>query len=86
MCPKQVHEGRDDALHVPKVCVVMIDLGNLRDQIFPRTGFAPSEHLVWGLLLVFLLCNVIHPHDALPASRSSSIVLRRARHLLALEG
>ena len=22
--------------------VVMIDLGNLRDQIFPRTGFAPS--------------------------------------------
>jgi len=26
------------------LCVVMIDLGNLRDQIFPRTGFAPS---VW---------------------------------------
>ena len=24
------------------LCVVMIDLGNLRDQIFPRTGFAPS--------------------------------------------
>eukprot|EP00964_Phaeocystis_antarctica_P120531 scaffold84268_cov75-Phaeocystis_antarctica.AAC.1 len=23
------------------LCVVMIDLGNLRDQIFPRTGFAP---------------------------------------------
>ena len=25
------------------LCVVMIDLGNLRDQIFPRTGFAPSD-------------------------------------------
>ena len=27
------------------ICVVMINLGkggNLRDQIFPRTGFAPS--------------------------------------------
>ena len=24
------------------LCVVMIDLGNLRDQIFPCTGFAPS--------------------------------------------
>ena len=24
------------------LCVVMIDPGNLRDQIFPRTGFAPS--------------------------------------------
>ena len=24
------------------LCVVMVDLGNLRDQIFPRTGFAPS--------------------------------------------
>ena len=23
------------------LCVVMINLGNLRDQIFPRTGFAP---------------------------------------------
>ena len=25
------------------LCVVMIDLGNLRDQIFPRTGFAPRD-------------------------------------------
>ena len=25
------------------LCVVMIDPGNLRDQIFPRTGFAPSD-------------------------------------------
>ena len=24
------------------LCVVMTDWGNLRDQIFPRTGFAPS--------------------------------------------
>ena len=24
------------------LCVVMVDPGNLRDQIFPRTGFAPS--------------------------------------------
>ena len=25
------------------LCVVMTDWGNLRDQIFPRTGFAPSD-------------------------------------------
>ena len=36
------------------LCVVMIDLGNLRDQIFPRTGFAPRVSLVgtpWSLFL-----------------------------------
>ena len=49
MCPKQVHEGRDDAIHVPKaVCVVMIDLGNLRDQIFPRTEFAASALVIYS--------------------------------------
>ena len=41
MCPKQVHEGSSDLLYVPK-CVVMIDWGNPRGQIFSRTGFAPS--------------------------------------------
>ena len=28
------------------LCVVMTDWGNLRDQIFPRTGFAPSAETV----------------------------------------
>ena len=41
MCPKQVHEGSFDLRYV-LLSVVMIDWGNLRGQIFSRTGFAPS--------------------------------------------
>ena len=41
MCPKQVHEGNYDDLDM-SLSVVVIDLGNLRGQIFSRTGFAPS--------------------------------------------
>ena len=44
MCPKQVHEGSYDDLYVP-ISVVMIDLRNLRGQMFSRTGFAPSGAL-----------------------------------------
>ena len=32
------------------LCVVMTDWGNLRDQIFPRTGFAPSVDTQCGSL------------------------------------
>ena len=31
------------------MCVVMTDWGNLRDQIFPRTGFAKKTIAVSGL-------------------------------------
>ena len=30
------------------LCVVMIDLGNLRDQIFPRTEFAASALVIYS--------------------------------------
>ena len=42
MCPKQVHEGSYDDLYVP-ISVVMIDLRNLRCQMFSRAGFALSD-------------------------------------------
>ena len=29
------------------LCVVMTDWGNLRDEIFSRTGFAPSVEPAW---------------------------------------
>jgi hypothetical protein len=48
MCPKQVHEGRYED-HM-SLSVVMIDLGKLRGQMFPRTGFAPSGP-TWSLPL-----------------------------------
>jgi hypothetical protein len=44
MCPKRVHEGRYDDPCM-SLSVVLIDLGNLRGQMFSRTGFAPSGAL-----------------------------------------
>ena len=45
MCPKQVHEGSVPIsyMFLSVLSVVMIDWGNLRGQIFSRTGFAPSD-------------------------------------------
>ena len=42
-CHMCMHMCMHMSMCMSLVCVVMIDLGNLRDQIFPRTGFAPSE-------------------------------------------
>ena len=42
------------------LCVVMIDLGNLRDQIFPRTGFAPSASSAFFGLLRALHATTLH--------------------------
>ena len=50
MCPKQVHEGSSD-IHM-FLSVVMIDWGNLRGQIFSRTGFAPSVSHAHGTVSV----------------------------------
>ena len=46
-CHMCMHMCMHMSMCMSLVCVVMIDLGNLRDQIFPRTGFAPNgEHQV----------------------------------------
>ena len=48
MCPKQVHEGSVPISYM-FLSVVMIDWGNLRGQIFSRTGFAPIVRLKYTL-------------------------------------
>ena len=42
-CHMCMHMCMHMSMCMSLVCVVMIDLGNLRDQIFPRTVFAPPD-------------------------------------------